>query len=118
MEVPGIMTKMIISKFKELPKTKSPWWALILVACAVSVNILHGFMVSVIRPLFDGVNLMVNGIFFVVAAMILSVVSLIIDSLALKKGERSWVLWVGFVPAILLCLLWVCFLGAEIFFMA
>lgn len=35
--------------------------------------------------------------------LLFSVAALVLTGVALAKGERSWVVWVGFVPAALIC---------------
>jgi hypothetical protein len=64
-----------------------------------------GIFAAVIRPIIDKASSEIVGAVVgfgsMIVALILLVSALVIGILALKKGERSWVLWVGFVPAIL-----------------
>ena len=90
------MKKEIISQFMEKPKTKITWWAMIFglslflppLASSALPNITWG-AVNVIQ-------------FLLIPLLILALTTGII---AFKRGERSYILWIGLVPAILFCLL-------------
>lgn len=41
--------------------------------------------------------------------------ALVFGTVVYRKGERSWVLWLGYIPAILLGGFWLILLVAEIF---
>jgi hypothetical protein len=56
------------------------------------------------------------GFGLVVVALTVPVCALVAGILALRKGERSWVLWVGFVPAILACAFWAFMIVGEFLF--
>ena len=101
------MEKEVISKFKEKPKTKTAWWAMGLGLGAFLAGPLFGIFTAVIRPTIDpesvnsenaGVAIGFNGMMI---AFVLAVFALIAGVRAFKKGERSWVLWLGLVPAVL-----------------
>ena len=99
------MKKEVISKFKEKPRTKTAWWAMGLGLATILVYPLLGIFIAVIRPMIDkAISENVGaaiGFSSIIVSTILLVSALVTSILALRKGERSWVLWVGFVPAIL-----------------
>jgi hypothetical protein len=102
------MKKEVISKFKEKPKTKIAWWAMGLGLATIlgsPLSPLNGIFIAVIRPMIDkAISENVGaaiGFSSMIVSSILLVSALVTSILALRKGERSWVLWVGFVPAIL-----------------
>jgi uncharacterized membrane protein YhaH (DUF805 family) len=99
------MKKEAISKFKEKPKTKMVWWAMGLGLSSILIFPFLGVFTAVIRPIIDKASSEIVGAVVgfgsMIVALILLVSALVIGVRALKKGERSWVLWVGFVPAIL-----------------
>jgi hypothetical protein len=79
-----------------------------------------GIFAAVIRPIIDKASSenvgasMGFGAGFV--SLVISVSALVTGVRAFKKGERSWVLWVGFVPAILVCAFWVFMVIGEFIF--
>jgi uncharacterized membrane protein YdcZ (DUF606 family) len=79
-----------------------------------------GIFAAVIRPIIDkasseNVGASIGfGAGFV--SLVISVSALVTGVRAFKKGERSWVLWVGFVPAILVCAFWVFMVIGEFIF--
>jgi len=114
------MKKEVISKFKEKPRTKTAWWAMGLGLGTILVYPLLGISVAVIRPMIDKASSKnigaVAGFSSMIVLLILSVSALVTGVLAFKKGERSWVLWVGFVPAILVGALWIFMIIGEFIF--
>ena len=100
------MEKEIISKFKEKPKTKIAWWAMGLGLASLLIPQFLGIFVAVVRPIIDKVSSenvgAVIGFSFGAFALVLSVLALVVGFCAFKKGERSWVFWLGFIPAILI----------------
>jgi hypothetical protein len=114
------MKKEVISKFKEKPRTKTAWWAMYLGLATLLVPPFLGIFTAVIRPIIDKASSgnvgAAMGFGSGVVALILSVSAIIIGVLAFKKGERSWVLWVGFVPAILVGAFWVFMIIGEFIF--
>ena len=114
------MKQEIISRFNEQPKTKIAWWAMGLGLGTILVIPLLGIFTAVIRPLIDkasseNVGASV-GFGIGVVALGLSVSALVAGVIAFKKGERSLVLWVGFVPAIAICAFWVLMIIGEFIF--
>lgn len=79
-----------------------------------------GIFAAVIRPIIDKASSenvgAAIGFNFGVASLILSVLALITCIRAFKKGERSWVLWAGFVPAILAGAFWIFMIIGEFIF--
>ena len=114
------MKKEVISKFKEKPKTKIAWWAMGLGLGTILVWPMLGIFAAVVRPMIDEASSenvgAVAGFGSMIVALILSVSALVTGVLAFKKGERSWVLWVGFVPAILVGAFWVFMIIGEFIF--
>ncbi len=83
-------------------------------------QILLGLFASVIRPMINRAgseNLGASiGFGLMIFSFILSCSALITCILAYKKGERSWVLWTGFVPAILSGAFWIFMIIGEFIF--
>lgn len=114
------MKNEVISTFKEKPKTKTAWWAMRLGLGTILVGPLLGIFTAVIRPLIDKASSenvgATIGFGVGVISLILSVSALVAGTRAFKKGERSWVLWVGFVPAILIGAFWIIMIIGEFIF--
>ena len=111
------MKKEVVSKFKEKPRTKTAWWAMGLGLSSILIFPFLGIFTAVIRPIIDKASSenvgAVVGYGSMIVALILLVSALVTGVRAFKKGERSWVLWVGFVPAILVGALWVFMIIGE-----
>jgi hypothetical protein len=114
------MKSPIISTFKEMPKTKIAWWAMGLGLATLLSGPFLSFFTAVIRPLLTnlftesasgafGLNL---GIF----SLIFCAIAIVVGILALRKGERSWVVWLGFIPALLSGVFWLFMFGGELLF--
>lgn len=98
------MKKEVISKFKEMPKTKVAWWAMILGLGPVLLGPILGVIAALLSSIINKADEAVGGaiglcavfipLIFVIAAIITSVCAFV-------KGERSWVVWARFIPAIL-----------------
>ena len=114
------MEKEVISKFKEKPKTKTAWRAMYLGLSTFLIGPFLGIYVAVIRPIIDRASSentgAAIGFNFGIVSLILSVFALVTCIRAFKKGERSWVLWVGFVPAILSGAFWILMIIGEFVF--
>lgn len=114
------MKNEVISKFEERPKTKTAWWAMGLGLGTLLMFPMLGIFTSVIRPIIDEASSenvgAVAGFGLMIAALILSISALVLGIRAFKQGERSRVLWVGFVPAILTGILWVFMIIGEFIF--
>lgn len=115
------MKNEVISKFKEKPRTKTAWWAMGFGLATFFLGpMLMGIFTAVIRPMIDRASNesvgAVAGFGSMIVALILLVSALVTGVRAFKKGERSWVLWVGFVPAILSGAFWVFMIIGEFIF--
>jgi len=114
------MKNEVISKFKEKPRTKTAWWAMGLGLATILTGPLLSIFVAVIRPIIDKASSENAGAAFgfnlMIVSFILTVSALATGIRAFKKGERSWVLWVGFVPAILSSAFWVFMIIGEFIF--
>ncbi len=83
---------------------------------------LLGVANGIFRRFFDPVSVNDGGIRIpmglsgVVLALMFSITAIAIGARAYKQGERSWVLWVGFVPAVLVALFWTFMIVGELLF--
>lgn len=114
------MKKEIISKFGDNPKTKTAWWAMGLGLSTLLIMPILGIFAAVLRPIIDkasseniGASI---GFGIMIVALLLSVSALVMGILALRKGERSLALWVGFIPAILVGVVWILMVVGEFIF--
>lgn len=114
------MKKEIISRFKERPKTKLAWRAMWLGLSTLLIPPLLGIFAAVIRPIIDkasGENTgAAVGFGSGVLALAFSVFALVVAIRVFKRGERSWVLWIGFIPAILASAFWIFMIIGEFIF--
>jgi MFS family permease len=101
------MKNKIISKLKEKPKTKLAWWTM---GLGLSIIFAGRILSIIVTMLFRSINPVemgeAGGVFGfnpVMVSFALAISTLIVGFIAFKKGERSWVLWVGLIPAILFC---------------
>ena len=112
------MPQEIISKFREKPKNKTAWRAMWLGLATFLIFPALGIFAAIINPLIiriTGERIgMVSGFVMVILSLMLSISALIIGIRAFRQGERSWVLWVGFIPAILVGLFWIFMIVGEI----
>lgn len=114
------MPNEIISHFKEKPKTKTAWQAMYLgLATFLSVPFI-GIFAAVIRPIIDKASNenigAAVGFCTGLVVLALSVFALVYGIRAFRKGERSWVMWIGFIPAILGGAFWVFMIVGEFLF--
>lgn len=114
------MKNEIVSKFNEKPKIKATWWSLWFgLGSLVSAPALGAFN-RVMRQLLDPISVnpynrgLSPGMSGVLIALILAISAIVISVKALKKGEHSWVVWVGFVIGILVCAFWTLLIIGEI----
>lgn len=114
------MKHEIISTFKEHPKTKIAWWAMWLGLSVIGVGPILGTFAGAIRPIIDkttnenvGATI---GFSFGIIILALSISALFVAIRAYKLGERSWVMWVGLVPAIIVALFWILMIVGEFIF--
>lgn len=93
-----------ISKFREFPKTKTVWQAFWLGLVSILIWPIAAFIVSMRPVMTKAIGVGAGpavGIGLVVIFAILTILALIVSVGAFKKGERSWILWVGFIAAVL-----------------
>lgn len=99
--------KMGISKFKEMPQTRAAWITMYLGLATTLMPLFLGILMTGFRHVFDKTSLnsentgLRMGFGPSMIALILAIPTLITGIRALKKGERSWVLWAGFIPVVL-----------------
>jgi MFS family permease len=114
------MAKEVISKFREQPKTKIAWWAMGLGLSTFLGGPIMGINAAVIRPMIDrfgGEYLgTVVGFGMMIATLGILVAAFVAGIRAIRIGERSWVLWIGFVPAALSAAFWVFMIVGEFAF--
>jgi len=86
----------------------------------ILVGPILGIFAAVLRPVIDRASSenvgATVGFGVGVFSLILSVSALVAGVIALKKGERSWALWVGFIPAIFVGAFWIFMVVGEFVF--
>lgn len=92
------MEKQIISKFKELPKTKVGWKTLIFGVCYL---LSIGIMFLIYNSTNESIMFIFYGLIIITLSFIFFIFTLINFIYACKKGDKSWVAWIGFIPVIL-----------------
>jgi len=99
------MKKQTLNEFKDSPRTKIAWWAMGLGMSTILLMPLLGVFATFISPIIADVwgekVQMITEITFVILVIAFLIFALIVNIRAFRKGERSWVLWLGFVPVIL-----------------
>lgn len=114
------MKVKILSKFNEKPKTKTAWLAMWLGIFTFFVPSFLGISAAVIVPLIRRISsdtiASSIGLSFAVLALGITFVALVAGIRAYRFGERSWVLWIGFIPAILISCFWVFMIIGEFIF--
>jgi len=109
-----------ISHFKEKPQTKIGWWTMGLGLATVVIGPMLGIFTALLRQIVDKESVtsqnfalgFTGGLF----GLILAVATYVSFARAFKKGERSWVLWVGLVPAVLIGAFWIFMIIGEFIF--
>ncbi len=103
------MNNQIISKFKELPKIKISWLALSLAIILIIGIIKFIIFLSVPIELILGSTespyvgkVLHEHIYFSLINFIIFIPTLILVINSYRKGERSWVLWIVYLPLIIL----------------
>jgi len=114
------MKHQIISQFKEKPRLRITWWAMGLGLVTLFIGPLLGFSAAVIVPwvasLTGGKTGAAFGFNLGLVALLLTIAALTTGWISLHKGERSWALWLGFIPALLAGAFWVFMIIGEIAF--
>ncbi|MFA6514300.1 MAG: hypothetical protein WCT50_03380 [Patescibacteria group bacterium] len=103
------MKKQTISKFKQPPQLKITWWVssffiyLILGIIAYMIIKIIPLNQNIYSDIYDmkiaGVSRLLK---IVIVEIIFSIPTFILGIIAYRKGERSWILWLGFIPAIII----------------
>lgn len=95
------MKMLIVSQFKDRPKFKITWWAMGL-----------GLTIIIAIPLVVVLALSAGTLFGLIWALsflplsIFSISAIATGAVSLHKGERSWVLWLGWIPALITGVFW------------
>lgn len=113
------MNEHLISQFHEPPKSKLAWWAMGLGLSTMFIFPGLSIFAAFLRPLLEQTFLRsFAGAGFVVGmlALALSIAALVTGIQALRIGERSWAVWLGFVPAVLAGLFWILLIIGEFLF--
>jgi len=118
------MTKEIVSYFGEKPKNKIVWKAMYLGLGSLFIPPALGIFSIVIRCITDPISMegrtdyvgMSMGFGGVILALILSISALRVNVQVYKMGERSWVMWLGLIPAIVIGIFWIFMIVGEILF--
>ncbi|MEY4744994.1 MAG: hypothetical protein RL272_939 [Candidatus Parcubacteria bacterium] len=114
------MANQVIGGFSEKPRTKTAWWAMGLGLGALCSGPFLGIFGAVISPAiakaFGDRVAAGAGVAVAAAALAMTVSAFAVGIRAFRIGERSWVLWLGFVPAVLGCAFWVFTLVGEFLF--
>jgi cytochrome c biogenesis protein CcdA len=114
------MSKEIISHFRDKPKTKITWWAFGLGILPLFSGPILGVMAAVVVPFIakntsEGVGSAI-GFSVGILTLAITIAALICGTIAFRRGERSWVMWFGFIPAILAGCFWVFLIAGEFLF--
>lgn len=114
------MTKLIISTFKETPKTKIGWSAFILSLVAIFSGPILGISAALIVPSLDNAMGERIGQIFGFSLMIVMfgvLVAMLVCSIkAFRAGERSWAVMLSLVFSVLSVLFWLFMLVGELLF--
>jgi len=95
---------------KKKPQLSITWWAMALGLIALLEFPLLG-LYSFISKTMGAVELGPSVGF---AGIIITTVAVTLGVISFKRGERSWILWLGFGPALVLSAFWLIMLIAEI----
>lgn len=110
------MTTQVLSKFKERPKTRLGWWVMGLGIALVLMGLFLGLFASLIRPALAKASSSAAspafGLGLGMFVIVLCIAVLVTGLLALRKGERSWAVWLGVIPGLFFAFL---FLAEFIF---
>jgi len=115
------MKKEIISKFNERPKNVKSWYVMWMGLLSLFFGPFFGFFMAMLRNFFDPISYRSGagipvGILGVILGLAISVTTIILFKKNYKLGERSYVLWMGFVPAVLVGSFWTFMIIGELLF--
>ena len=110
-----------MSKFAEKPRLHISWWTMgIGLSALISIPLVILFGLST-GPLpierhgaFNWYGVTWGSIFLLLIALTLA--GIITGAIALHRGERSWVVWLGWVPSVLLGIFWLFMLIGTLVF--
>jgi ABC-type multidrug transport system permease subunit len=100
------MSRETLSQFRDRPTTKAAWWSMGLALSALLVLLASG-VVPDADVTWGELNVVPS------VVVVLGISALVTGVTAYRRGERSFVLWIGLVPGVLFGLL----LIAELAFM-
>jgi uncharacterized membrane protein YhaH (DUF805 family) len=114
------MKKQILSKFEDSPKTKIGWGAMWLGLSTIFIMPLLGIFGAILSPMIT-VSLgerfqLWTGIILEILIVALLVSAVTVGIRAFRKGERSWLFWLGFTPAILSTVFFIFMIVGEFIF--
>jgi len=114
------MMGKIISKFNEKPKTRAGWRAMWFGLPLLLIGPFFGTWAAAVQPL---VNKIAGetvgapiGLGVLIMVLVVTILALATGIKAFWAGERSWIMWLGFIPAILAALFWVTMIIGEFVF--
>lgn len=114
------MAKEIISEFKEKPKIKTVRRVIGLSLVVVFSSPILGIYAAVIRPMIDRASSekvgAAVGFGLVIVILVMLITALALGVRAIKRGERSRVLRLGFALAILTIAFWIFMIIGEFLF--
>lgn len=113
-----------VSRFNEKPKNQTTWKAMWLGLGTILLPLVLSFLSAVIRPIIDpesmvgrenswGIGMGFGG---VGVTLILVVYAIKMSVESFKQGERSWILWLGFISAVISGLFWFFMIIGELLF--
>lgn len=107
--------------FKAKPNSGAVWWIM-----GLSLASLFAPLLGVLNRLFhqtlDRISLnnsairLPMGFVGVALSLVLSVLAVIVGVRFYRQGVRTWLLWVGFFPALLITLFWTFMIIGEVVF--
>lgn len=112
------MEKQILSRFNELPKLKTTWLTLVFSIITILLTLSH-----LLSPLdsisidhkITATEILISKIIRYSSFFVPLILAFIFGLISQKKGERSWVLWLGLLPAIFL-LIWALLIYLSLIF--
>ena len=115
------MKEKILSSFKEKPKTKNAWKVMWIGLSSLLVGPFFGYFMAFLRKTLDPISYnpslgLPTGFLGVILGLGLAITSIVLFVKNYKLGERSYVLWIGLIPAILISSFWIFMIVGELLF--